>query len=72
MIETGKRDDFGIRSTEYFRSILENFGEDARIYLAYYEGQPIAGSLAIHYGDKGFGISTVHLPMSTATLCRTT
>ena len=24
----------------------------ARIYLAYYEGQPIAGSLAIHYGDK--------------------
>ena len=52
MIETGKRDDFGIRSTEYFRSILENFGEDARIYLAYYEGQPIAGSLAIHYGDK--------------------
>lgn len=52
MIETGKRDNFGIRTTEYFQAILDNFGEDARIYLAYYEGKPIAGSLAIHYGDK--------------------
>ena len=71
MIETGKRDDFGIRSTEYFRSILENFGEDARIYLAYYEASPSQAPLQFTMAIR-FGISTVHLPMSTATLCRTT
>ena len=52
MIETGNRDNFGIRSTEYFERILNSLGKNARLYLAYYEGKPIAGSLAILCGDK--------------------
>jgi Uncharacterized protein involved in methicillin resistance len=27
-------------------------GEDARLYMAYWEGKPIAGTLAIHFGNK--------------------
>ncbi len=52
MIETGTRDNFGIRGADYFKRILESLGKNARIYMAYYEGKPIAGSLAIHCGDK--------------------
>ena len=32
--------------------MLDNLGEHARLYMAFHEGQPIAGTLAIHYGDK--------------------
>lgn len=52
MIETGTRDDFGIRSTDYFKRMVAAMGENARIYMAYYEGQPIAGSLALRCGNK--------------------
>lgn len=53
MNETGVRDGFVVRSKEYFENILENLGEHARLYMAYTaEGVAIAGTLAIHYGDK--------------------
>lgn len=52
MVVTGERDNFGIRSTEYFRRMAEALGENARIYMAYYEGKAIAGSFAIRWGDK--------------------
>jgi lipid II:glycine glycyltransferase (peptidoglycan interpeptide bridge formation enzyme) len=52
MMETGLRDRFVIRSKTYFANMLNAFGEHARLYMAYYEGIPIAGTLAIHYGDK--------------------
>jgi len=53
MLETGVRDGFVVRSKEYFEHILENLGEHARLYMAYTEeGVPVAGTLAIHYGDK--------------------
>ncbi|MDL2288960.1 peptidoglycan bridge formation glycyltransferase FemA/FemB family protein [Oscillospiraceae bacterium OttesenSCG-928-F05] len=52
MIETGVRDGFVTRPQSYFRAMLENLGERARLYMAYHEGTPIAGTLAIHYGDK--------------------
>ena len=33
--------------------MLDNLGEHARLYMAFDpEGAPIAGTLAIHYGDK--------------------
>ena len=32
--------------------MLDNLGEHARLYMAYYEGEAIAGTLAIWYGDK--------------------
>lgn len=49
---TGERDNFPVRSAGYFAKILDAFGEDARLYTASYEGEPIAGSLAVRYGDK--------------------
>lgn len=52
MLETGVRDGFVTRQPEYFAQMLDNLGEHARLYMAFSEGQPIAGTLAIHYGDK--------------------
>ena len=52
MLTTGLRDGFVTRQPEYFADMLDNLGEHARLYMAYHEGTPIAGTLAIGYGDK--------------------
>ena len=52
MIETGARDNFSIRPAEYFKKMLDAYGDDARIYMAYHDDQAIAGTLAMHCGDK--------------------
>lgn len=52
MLETGVRDGFVTRQPEYFAAMLDNLGEHCRLYMAFHEGQPIAGTLAIAYGDK--------------------
>lgn len=52
MLVTGVRDGFVTRQPAYFASMLENLGEHCRLYMAFYEGKPIAGTLAIWYGDK--------------------
>ncbi len=52
MLTTGVRDGFVTRQPEYFSAMLDNLGEHARLYMAFHEGQPIAGTLAIRYGDK--------------------
>ena len=52
MLETGMRDNFVTRPLSYFENMLEYMGENARLYMAYYEGNPIAGTLAIRYGNK--------------------
>ena len=52
MLETGVRDGFVVRNAQYFENMLENLGEHARLYMAYAEGEPIAGTLAVAYGDK--------------------
>lgn len=52
MQETGARDGFIVRNEDYFRTMLRSLGEDARLYMAYWEDKPIAGTLAIHYGNK--------------------
>ena len=53
MLTTGVRDGFVTRQPEYFANMLDNLGEHARLYMAFdAEGTPIAGTLAIHYGDK--------------------
>lgn len=49
---TGKRDDFTVPTAEYFAKILDAFGENARLYMAYYEHEPVAGALAVRYGGK--------------------
>ncbi|MBQ6266501.1 MAG: peptidoglycan bridge formation glycyltransferase FemA/FemB family protein [Clostridia bacterium] len=52
MLVTGARDGFATRDTAYFERIMDAFGDDARIYLAKYEGKTIAGALDVHCGDK--------------------
>lgn len=52
MIETGMRDNFVTRSLSYFQKMYDCMGEHMRLYMAYYEGKAIAGTLAINYGDK--------------------
>lgn len=52
MQETGERDGFSTRPKWYFEKILNCMGEDARLYMAYYEGQAIAGTIAIKWGKN--------------------
>lgn len=52
MDETGTRDGFIVRPMSYFASIMDELGENARLYMAFWEGKPIAGTLAIKYGNK--------------------
>lgn len=52
MLVTGERDNFAIRSTEYFERIMDAFGENARLYFAYFEDELLAGALDVRVGDK--------------------
>ena len=53
MLTTGVRNGFVTRKPEYFAAMLDNLGEHARLYMAFDPNDtPIAGTLAIHYGDK--------------------
>lgn len=52
MLETGVRDGFVTRPAEYFSNMLDNLGEHCRLYMAFVGDKPIAGTLAIWYGDK--------------------
>ena len=62
MVETGRRDRFLTRPLEYFQRVWDAFGpEHMTLLLAWYEGEPIAGVIPIHYGDKtwyAFGASS--------------
>lgn len=54
LVETAKRDNFLIRGYEYFEWIWDYLVENnyAQVFLAEYEGQVIAGTLAMLTGDK--------------------
>lgn len=52
MLETGVRDGFVTRGKGYFEAMLDNLGEHARLYMAYSGQTPVAGTLAIWFGDK--------------------
>lgn len=52
MVTTGSRDNFVVRTEAYFRRMMRELGEHARLYMAYLDGKAIAGTLAIGYGDK--------------------
>ncbi|MBR4949386.1 MAG: peptidoglycan bridge formation glycyltransferase FemA/FemB family protein [Clostridia bacterium] len=52
MRETGERDNFSIRSKDYFERILDNFGKDSMLAMAYFEDKPIAGILPVRYAGK--------------------
>lgn len=52
MQTTGKRDQFLVRSREYFANMLRALGPHCRLYMAYLEDLPISGTIATQYGDK--------------------
>lgn len=54
LLETAARDRFLVRSYEYFEQIWEHLVERgyARLFLAEYQGELIAGTLAFLFGDK--------------------
>ena len=52
MKETGKRDNFIIRSKSYFETILKKFPDNVKIYIAYFENEPISAIMPILYGNK--------------------
>lgn len=63
MLETGVRDNFVIRTEDYFRRLMTALGDSAHLYMAYKDGTPIAGTLAIGYGNKVwylYGASSNH------------
>jgi lipid II:glycine glycyltransferase (peptidoglycan interpeptide bridge formation enzyme) len=51
MVITGKRDNFSVRSKEYFEKLLSVLGQHARLYMAFYNEKAIAGTITIQYGD---------------------
>ena len=53
MIETGSRDNFGIRSLSYFEKMYDEMApKHMKLLMAYYENVPIAGIIPIMYGNK--------------------
>ncbi len=54
--ETTVRDRFLVRSYSYFETMWREMVERgyAKLFLAYYQGQPIAGTLAFIMGDKAW------------------
>ena len=51
---TGKRDHFHTRGKGYFVKLLAALGDDSKLYIAYLQGQPIAGSIEIFCGRKAW------------------
>lgn len=53
MVETGKRDNFLIRSLSYFEKMYDEMAPNhMKVLMAYHDGQPIAGIIPIMYGNK--------------------
>ena len=54
MVETGKRDNFLIRSLSYFEKMYDELATKGhmRLLMAYHEGQAISGIIPIMYGNK--------------------
>ncbi len=56
LLETAERDNFLVRSSKYFEEIWDQMKEPGltRLFLAYYEGEMIAGTLAFLHGDTAW------------------
>ncbi len=55
MRETGERDGFGVRPMAYYRDAWRAFQPDrSRLFIAEYEGEPLAALLAFHFGRVGY------------------
>ncbi len=54
MAITGERDGFRVRGKDYFAALLKALGEDGILWLAFFEGKPIAGAIEVFCGEKAW------------------
>lgn len=54
MEETGCRDHFIPRQKEYYRKVFEALGTEAVLFMAYLKDTPIAGTIGVYSGGKGW------------------
>lgn len=54
MKTTGQRDHFLVRDGAYFRRLLAAYQDKAVLFLASLDGEPIAGTIGIFYGNKAW------------------
>ena len=53
IVETGLRDNFVVRGREYYEKVFDCMAPDhIKVFIAYYEEKPIAGTIGILYGNK--------------------
>ena len=52
METTGQRDGFSTRPKSYFARMLDALGEHVRLYMAFYQGQPVSGAITTNYAGK--------------------
>lgn len=52
--KTTKRDKFSAHPSNYYRALLGAKGLNAKLFLAHYNGRPIAASLILVYGNVGY------------------
>lgn len=53
LVETQQRKSFGIHTAAYYRSLLDVFGESARLFVGEHGGAPVAAILALAWGGHG-------------------
>jgi lipid II:glycine glycyltransferase (peptidoglycan interpeptide bridge formation enzyme) len=49
LLETKDRDKFYVNSFEYYKTMFKSLGTNAKLYLAYYKNDPIAGILNTYF-----------------------
>lgn len=52
MRQTGIRDGFSTRNREYFERMLDELGENCRLYMCYHNGVPLSGAVTTQYAGK--------------------
>ena len=52
MQTTGERDGFNTRPKEYFARMLDELGENVRMYMGFYEGKPVSAAITTNYAGE--------------------
>jgi lipid II:glycine glycyltransferase (peptidoglycan interpeptide bridge formation enzyme) len=52
MQTTGERDGFNTRGKIYFERMLDALGSNVRLYMAFYQDEPISGAISVNYAGK--------------------
>lgn len=50
--ETGERQNFTVRPKEYLENMLRALGDYARLYVCYFEGEPLCGGISVTFAKK--------------------